>query len=89
MARKYLKMGLFSPPRYSIFSGDHGLLVFSVFLSLFFFLFFLLFFFLLFFILFSVSKVPGVLCFFMLVTLICLINGWEANNRPDLGKSEK
>ena len=27
MARKYLKMGLFSPPRYSIFSGDHGLLV--------------------------------------------------------------
>ena len=27
MARKYLSKGLFSPPRYSIFSGDHGLLV--------------------------------------------------------------
>ena len=27
VARKYLEMGLFSPPRYSIFSGDHGLLV--------------------------------------------------------------
>ena len=28
VARKYPKMGLFSPPRYSIFSGDHGLLVY-------------------------------------------------------------
>ena len=28
VARKYPKMGLFSPPRYSIFSGDHDLLVF-------------------------------------------------------------
>ena len=26
--REVPKMGLFSPPRYSIFSGDHGLLVF-------------------------------------------------------------
>ena len=31
VARKYLKMGLFSLPRYSIFSGDHGLLVFLFF----------------------------------------------------------
>ena len=27
MVRKYLKMGLFSPPKYNIFSGDNGLLV--------------------------------------------------------------
>ena len=26
----FFKMGLFSPPRYSIFSGDHGLLVSNV-----------------------------------------------------------